>query len=106
MEIEDIETEITGQTIKVGEPFDGTFPPIHLPPSKDPYEEIKKAEVRHSWLQHEGTSVFLAKLDDLRAKKLAEAESLAKIGQTENAVRLLLQSCSIRETCEIIKNNN
>lgn len=105
--IPDIESEITGATMDNSPPVQLVSPEQQESSSNgDNYERIKRAEVKHNWLQHEGTAQFLGQLELIRQEKLAEAENLAKVGHTDNAIRLLLQSCSIKETIEIIKNDN
>jgi hypothetical protein len=42
----------------------------------------------------------------IRNDKLSEAENLAKSGNPEQAIRLLLQSSSIKETIAIIVDDN
>jgi len=109
MQVEDMETEITGETVDLDRVI--KHPMVHhnniqakIP--EDNYEKLKQQETRHNWLQHEGTAQFVAKLEEIRQQKLAEAENLAKVGQADTAIRFLLQTCSIKETIEIIKNDN
>lgn len=105
--MDDIETQITGKTIE-DNLLDNNGTPSHVGAlnndvkNNDNYEKLKKEEVKINWLRHEGTEQFLNKLDEVRQNKIREAEDAAKQGQSEKALRLILQAASIRETIEII----
>lgn len=105
----DIETEITGKTVEDKLLEDNSPAAINrvllqqANPLDDNYEKLKREEVKTNWLRHEGTSQFITDLNNIRQDKLMKAENAAKNGHSEEALRLILQSASIRETMEIIK---
>lgn len=104
----DIETEITGKTIEDklledNAPVNSEKFNVLMDSIGDNYEKLKREEVKTNWLRHEGTSQFVNDLNNIRQDKLVKAENAAKNGHSEEALRLILQSASIRETMEIIK---
>lgn len=102
--MDDIETAITGKTIE-DNLLDNNGSPIEvgIPKTDDNYEQLKKEEVKINWLRHEGTGQFLNQLEEVRQNKIKEAEDAAKQGNNDKALRLILQSASVRETIEIVK---
>jgi len=102
--MEDIETSITGKTIEDNLlDNNGEHNYTNQPNQEgDNYEKLKKEELRTNWLRHEGTEQFLVKLSEVRQSKIREAEDASKQGQNEKALRLILQSASVRETMEIL----
>lgn len=111
--MDDIETLITGKTVE-DVLLESNYPPegvkmdpadrkVLIPNGEEEYAKLKKAEVKTNWLRHEGTLGFIDQLKSIREEKLIEAENLAKQGQTDASVRLLLKCGALRETIEIIK---
>ena len=104
--MQDIESIITGKTIEDNLLDNNNHVEIEESNKNDSdgdnYEKLKKEELRTNWLRHEGTGQFLSTLETVRQNKIKEAEDAAKQGHNEKALRLILQSASVRETIEIV----